>query len=78
VFNADLTDLHLSSSAKFYIASGLTNTVRNLYLDGKRMFAGVYTYENLPSMKKEKEEDVASYAGALIVNRGRYLHLLVR
>jgi hypothetical protein len=29
-------------------------------------------------MKKEKEEDVASYAGALIVKLGRYLHMLVR
>lgn len=76
VFNADLTDLHLSSSAKFYIASGLTNSVNNLYLDGKPMFAGVYTYENLPSMKHDTKS--ADYAGALIVRRGRYLHLLVR
>ena len=76
VFNGELTDLHLSSSAKFYIASGLTNTVRSLYLDGKRMFAGVYTHENLPGMKHETK--IESYAGALIVRRGRYLHLLVR
>ena len=76
VFNADLTDLHLSSSAKFYIASGLTNSVNNLYLDGKPMFAGVYTFENLPSMKHDTKS--ADYAGALIVRRGRYLHLLVR
>jgi hypothetical protein len=76
VFNADLTDLHLSSSAKFYIASGLTNSVNNLYLDGKPMFAGVYTFENLPNMKHDTKS--AEYAGALIVKRGRYLHMLVR
>jgi autotransporter-associated beta strand protein len=76
VFNAELTDLHLSGAAKFYIASGLTNTVRSLYVDGKRKSAGVYTFENLPAMKHETNS--GNYSGVLIVNRGGNLRLIVR
>lgn len=61
------TEYHLSSSAKLYLATGVTNTVRRLFVDGTAMPAGIYTYQNLPLMR---HSSAASYAGALDVRRG--------
>ena len=61
------TEYHLSSSAKLYLQTGVTNIVRKLFVDGAAMPAGIYTYQNLPLMK---HSSAASYAGALDVRRG--------
>ena len=61
------TEYHLSSNAKLYLTTGVTNTVRKLFVDGVAMPAGIYTYLNLPLMR---HSSAASYAGALDVRRG--------
>ena len=62
------TRLYLSSQAKFCCHSGLTNTVRNLYLDGRKMPAGIYTYENLLPMQHPTKID--EYSGVIRVTHG--------
>ena len=68
------TKLYLSSQAKLYCYDGITNTVRNLYLDGKKMSAGIYNYENLAPMKPNS----GTYNGALVVTHGSSLGIVVR
>lgn len=70
------SELHLSSEAKFYIKTGITNTVKRLYLDGKVVGSGVYTHEDLAVMLHDsKPED---YAGVLIVKKGLRFNIIVR
>lgn len=68
--------LYLSSEAKFCIKTGITNTVKRLYLDGKEVGKGVYTYEDLAVMVHSSEP--ADYTGALVVERGRRFNVIVR
>lgn len=77
-FPNEKVDCHLTSGAKMYLASGVTNTVRNLYVDGVKMPSGMYSYENFPAMKYSKESDVAKWTGVLKVKKGPKFFFVVR
>ena len=66
--NSPDAELHLSSSAQFYVGTGVTNTVKRLYLDGVAMKAGIYNSDTLPPMKHATA--AATWSGALVVRRG--------
>ena len=73
--NSPQANLHMDADSRIYLSSGVTMTVKRLFIDGVQMPAGEYTSANLPQMVYK---NATCNGGVLKVLKGPPLLLIVR